>query len=707
MSRRARLIGTALLCALLHPAPAPAAKPATAAELWSFQPFSKQPAPSVKDPSWPRTRADLFILSAIEKAGLTPAPDAEPEVLARRLYFDLIGLPPSPEAVSAFTAAARRDLPQAIASLADRLLASPDFGPRWARHWLDVARFAESSGNTRNMTYPQAWRYRNYVIRAFNNNTPFDQFIREQIAGDLLPAATWQQHDAQALGTGFLNIGTKSLGEMDTLLYEMNVADDQIEATCRAFLGLSAACARCHDHKFDPIPTADYYAMAGIFRSTKNLALVETNNIMLDKEGLPLGPQGAEKLAARERHEKNRSALQLNNSDLLKKHQALHEQLERLAQASAPPAALTRERTLYAAQENKARDQAARLAILQKTIPAIPALGMGVSERDTPLNCALMDRGDHKKPLQEIPRGALSAIPVPWQPIATKESGRKQLADWIAHPQNPLTARVAVNRIWQHLFGQGLVPTPDDFGKMGQPPSHPRLLDDLAARFVEDQWDIKTLIRTLVTSRAYCQSSTPSARATEADGENRLLSHMNRKRLDAEPMRDAMLFVSATLDRQLLEGSQVATLSEKVQPQGREIGRRDFIVHDITDTVPYRSIYLPVVRGSQLPVLQCFNAADPSSVVGARTNHIIPVQSLFLMNSGFVMDQAQQLANRVSSTPPTQRIQRLWQLVFSRPPTAAEQKAVLTSLGPRLNEGSAWPGLCQTLLMTAEFQTVY
>ena len=262
------------------------------APLWSLQPVKEQAAPVVQNTQWPAGRVDRFILAELEKSGLQPNNDAQPATLLRRLHFDLVGLPPSLEEIAAFEQSWAANREAAIARVVDELLASPDFGVRWGRHWLDIARYAESSGNSRNMAYVLAWRYRNWVVEALNKNTPFDQFIRQQIAGDLLPAKTPAEHEANLLGTGFLTIGVKSLGEQNLLQYELNSADDQIDAVGRGFLGLTVSCARCHDHKFDPIPTRDYYALAGIFRSTALLSGVETNNRKEEADGVPLGANG-------------------------------------------------------------------------------------------------------------------------------------------------------------------------------------------------------------------------------------------------------------------------------------------------------------------------------------------------------------------------------------------------------------------------------
>ena len=672
------------------------AAPPPAELLWSLQPFAAQPLPAVKDADWPRSRVDHFILARLEKEQLTPNVGAEPLTLLRRVYFDLIGLPPSLEVVENFTL-------EQFPAVVDALLASPEFGARWGRHWLDVARYAETSGNTRNMAYVLAWRYRNYVVRAFNRDTPFDVFIREQIAGDLQPpAADAARHDDQLLATGFLNVGVKSLGEQDKDLYDMNVADDQIDATCHAFLALSANCARCHDHKFDPIPTADYHALAGIFRSTQNLSGVQTNNVLKEAEAMPLGRDGVRRLAAVQQHEKDLADITKDYTEVAKKRNSMRDEM-----AKMPKEIAAEKMTSLATLDREVTAWQAKLSSKKQHAPAPPQLGMSVREAALPLDCPVYDKGEIKKPLAPVQRGALSAIPVKLAAIGPKESGRKQLADWIASPQNPLTARVIVNRVWLHLFGRGLVETADDFGRMGTKPSHPELLDDLAARFVRDGWSIKTLIRELVLSRTYqLSSSTQSIAAQSIDPANLLLWRANRKRLEAEPLRDAILHLGGTLDLTPRDGSPIADKAEPITPQGREVGRKHFL-NDLVDDTTHRSIYLPLVRGAQLPMMQCFNAADPGLVIGSRSASITPIQSLLLMNSAQVMTQAAHFANRLPGTTPQEKITHAWQMACGREPTAQELQTLRAFISAADDTPTGWTQLCHALMQSGEFQTVY
>ena len=692
-----------------QPARAEAADP----PMWSLQPVTNPALPAVKRSDWPAVRADHFILAELEKNGLSPNADADAPTMLRRLSFDIIGLPPSLAEIAAFEMEWKQSPRDAIAQAADRLLASPDFGARWGRHWLDIARYAESSGNSRNMAYVLAWRYRNWVVDAFNRNTPFDKFIRQQIAGDLLPSAKPEERDENLLGTGFLTVGVKSLGEQDLVQYELNVADDQIDATTRAFLGLTVSCARCHDHKFDPIPTRDYYALAGIFRSTAHCTGVETNNRKEEADGMALGPDGVKRIAAVKEHAKQFADMTKEYTDTANKRKTMREELVKagIEPAKAKPAemppAMAEKLTTLVTLDKSVEDYKARLKEMKDKAPLPPPLGMAVQDKPKPVDSPLYFKGDVKKPQDAVPRGGLGALAVAFRAIPQGESGRRELADWIANAENPLTGRVAVNRVWQHLFGRGIVETPDDFGDMGVRPSHPALLDDLAYRFVREGWDVKALIRELVTSRTYRMTSSAGREpaALQKDPTNKLLWRMNRKPLEAEALRDALLELGGKLDRSPLIGSQVATLAEPITPQGRELGRRGFL-NNLADEPTRRSIYLPVVRGAGNPAMQCFDAADPNLVTGQRRATIVPGQSLFLMNSDLVLTQAQGFAARVLAEPATfdARIATAWRIALCRTPSSSEAQALREILAPAPDDPAAWAQVCHTLMMTAEFR---
>ncbi len=467
---------------------------------WSFQPLANPSVPSVQASDWRWDPIDHFVLQRIESAGLIPTRDAEPGVLLRRLTYDLTGLPPTQEQRTAFLADYARRGQRAVPPLVDDLLASTNFGERWGRHWLDVARYGESNGNdglSRNPTFPHAWRYRDYVIDAFNDDVPYDRFLTEQIAGDLMTAETPEQRDRQLIATGFLALGSKPAKAMNKN-FEMDVVADQIDVVGTAVMGLSIACARCHDHKHDPIPTSDYYALAGIFSSTKTMWGLAAN----EKLTAPKTP--------------------------------LHE----LQTATPAP--------------NPDPD----------ADPPGVAQAMGVRDRDKVGDCKINIQGESGKLGAEVPRGFLSACRTSAPPpeIETEQSGRKELAQWLTRDDHPLTSRVIVNRIWLHLFGQAIVSTPDDFGLYGAEPSHPELLDHLAIRFQKEGWSIKRLIRAIVTSRTYQLSSWCEPESWEADPENRLFARHLRRRLDAEALRDSVLQVSGELDTRPGHGSAVAHL---------------------------------------------------------------------------------------------------------------------------------------------------
>ncbi len=680
--------------------------------LWSLQAVAKPALPAVRQKDWPAARADHFILAELKKNGLVPNADADAPTMLRRLSFDLIGLPPSLAEIAAFETKWKQSPRDAIAHAADRLLASPEFGARWGRHWLDVARYAESSGNSRNMAYVLAWRYRNWVVDAFNRNTPFDKFIRQQIAGDLLALAKPEERDENLLGTGFLTVGVKSLNEGNVVQYELNIADDQIDATTRAFLGLTVSCARCHEHKFDPIPTRDYYALAGIFRSTAHCTGVETNVRNEEAEGMAIGPDGMKRIAAVKAHAKQLADMTKEYTDVAAKRNTMRDELvkagiqpDKAKPAEMPPAVAEKLSTLVTLDKS-VEDYKSRLKEMKEKAPVPPPFGMAVQDKPAPADSPLYYKGDAKKPQGAVPRGGLSTLAVAFRAIPPGESGRRELADWIASAENPLTGRVIVNRVWQHLFGRGIVETPDDFGDMGARPTHPTLLDDLAFRFVREGWNVKALIRELVLSRAYRMSSQSSTAGTQKDPANKLLWRMNRKPLEAEPLRDALLELGGTLDRSPLIGSKVATLGEPISPQGRELGTKGFFDGELPDEPTRRSIYLPLLRAQGNPAMQCFDAADPNLVVGQRRSTIVPSQALFLMNSELALKQAQGLAARVLAEPGTAdaRIVKAWRMCFTRKPSAGEVKILQKTIAATPDEPAAWARICQTLMMTAEFR---
>jgi cytochrome c553 len=660
---------------------------------WAFQP------PKVVEPrkpvnaAWPRSAIDRYILAALEARGLQPVGDADKRTLIRRVSFDLIGLPPTPEEVEAFVKDAS---PAAFEKVVDKLLASPHFGERWGRHWLDVARYAESSGKEVNFNYPQAWRYRDYVIKAFNDDKPYDRFIKEQLAGDLLPAADDKRKAEQLIATGFLALGPKSHNERQQLQFAMDVADEQIDAFSQAFLGLTAACARCHDHKFDPIPQKDYYALAGIFRSTETCYgtfRVIQNNHPSALVSLPAGsgqPSALEKVSKDEleRFKKEIADLRTERQKILRDGKGFG----------------TREAII----------NNVRLATVESKLAsydddgAPKLLAMGVRERFRTQDSPLFGRGEIDKPGEIVPRGVLQVV-TKKTPEIRRGSGRLELAEWVASPDNPLTARVMANRVWLHLFGRGLVATPDNFGVMGQPPSHPQLLDYLAVSFCDHGWSVKKLVKQIVMSRAYHLASASDPKCYEADPENALVWRMSPRRLEAEALRDAMLAVSGQLDRRPPRGSPVARIGEGNSQTLLRFG-------PIDGRATYRSVYLPVVRNQLPDVLSLFDVADPSLVTGERSSTTVPAQGLYLLNNPFVMAQADAAAEKLmTASSERERIQQAYLRFYSRPPTERETKAAEEFIakytrakekdrGPILRaERAVWSGFCQALFASAEF----
>jgi hypothetical protein len=656
---------------------------------WAYQPVKDCTPPAVNDANWAANDIDKFVRAAQEAKGVKPAPDADERTLLRRVFLDITGLPPTPEDVNAY--ASDTD-PQKYAKLVDRLLASPQFGERWGRHWLDVARYGESTGKSVNFTYPHAWRYRDYVIQAFNADKPFDQFIREQLAGDLLPAKDELEKSEHAIAAGFLAIGTKSLNERNRLQFELDLVDEQIDVFSQAFLGITAACARCHDHKFDPIPTRDYYALAGIFRSTETC--YGTINSIQARYATPLVPlpnsvpTGSAPLSKNERETLERQLKRLKSE--------LEDQVKKIGEKESFLAAN--------GVRNRIQIQLTESKLAQYEADGTPKrMAMSVREKGRVKDSPIYVRGEPEKPGDVVPRGSLQVITLAMEPIR-QGSGRKELADWVASPKNPLTARVYANRIWQHLLGRGIVGTADNFGVSGQTPSHPELLDHLATWLVSHDWSTKQLIKYIVTSRTYRQSAKFDAANHEIDPDNVLLWRTVPTRLDAEVIRDAMLAVSGKLDPSPAQGSPVAGQSEGYAQQLlREAGRRN----NLYDS-NHRSVYLPVIRDNLPEAMSLFDAADPSLVAGERGNTTVPAQSLFLMNSPFVIQQAEATAERLRSMGGTDadRVRAAYRLYYGRLPKDQELKAAtdfIANYSKNAKQRDAWTAFCQALFGSVEF----
>jgi cytochrome c553 len=595
----------------------------------------------------------------------------------------------------------------------DRLLDSPRFGETWGRHWLDVARYAESSGKTANFNYPHAWRYRDYVIAAFNADKPFDRFVKEQLSGDLLPAADDKEKVEHVVATGFLALGPKALNERNGLQFELDVADEQIDVTTQAFLGITAACARCHDHKFDPIPQHDYYALAGIFRSTETC--YGTVRFVQSQRPSPLIdlPDGSAPSAITAKlTDKERADTEQQIKDLQERIRKNTDPIQNIFPAAQVALLRSKLDSYHADGTPKllamgARDKRGFGGGFEPKGPKGPGFGGFGGSRsvgDSPLYA----RGEPDKPSGErIPRGTLQVMTKSPLRIRSTESGRKELAEWIASKDNPLTARVFANRVWSHLFGRGIVPTPDNFGAAGQPPSNQALLDHLAVTFMAEGWSTKKLIRRLVTSHAYQLDSTFDAKAFEADPDNALVWRTSPRRLDAECLRDAMLAIGGQLNMTPPIGSVVAQTGEG--PTGRpRLGGQGITaaINDPRDA--HRSVYLPIVR-EQLPEsLALFDFPDPNGVAGERAVSTVPAQALYLLNNPFVIRQSEAAADRLRgwNGSTADKVKRAYETFFARPPSAKETQAALdflTSYGRTATDRAAWAAFAQALFASAEF----
>ncbi len=696
-------------------------------KFWAFQPVKKPWLPAVRNTTWPRGDIDRFVLEALEAKNLKPVRDADKFTLLRRVTFDLTGLPPTEKEIDSFLADTSA---AAFEKVVDRLLASPQFGERWGRHWLDVARYAESTGMSRNYPYQYAWRYRDYVIDAFNKDKPYNQFVMEQIAGDLMEAeAQASVRDERKVATGFLALGSKDLNERNQLQFLMDNVDEQVDVMSRSMLAMSISCARCHDHKFDPIPQTDYYGIAGIFRSSE----------MLSGYGAKQG--GGNKLNEGTLHKLSGadSDLTPQQRDAVKKLASLTEELDRAQQKMAKlqkvkqnskadkndkpgkgDKAEAREEKIAAELRDARQDVTileSRVKELEKLVPARVSgfHAMGVREgkvMDTPLYI----KGEVEKPGKVVPRGLLqvatptsaSASTAPAMPA--NASGRLQLAQWIASPDNPLTARVMANRTWHHLFGDGIVRTVDNFGVMGEKPANAALLDHLAARLVANGWSVKKTIREVVLSRTYQLSSDFNRDNFNIDADNRLCWRQSQRRLEVEALRDAILQASGSLDLKPAQSSPIAKL-----PAG-EIGnqKKGGGVFDADSALSNkRSVYIPIVRSGLPNMYELFDFAEPSMVNGDREVTTVATQALFMMNSAWVVQQSTIAAERVLAAPGVSddggRVDLLYKRTLGRPATTLERQRALKFVQeyPATSAKNAgWVALTQTLIACAEFRYV-
>ncbi len=739
---------------------------------WSFQPLKPQTVPQPKNSAWAHKDVDRFLLAAIEEKKLKPVGDADPATMLRRIYFDLTGLPPSPVEVGQFFndwKAAGTDGKQQQAVLGkwvDKLLASSQFGERWGRHWLDVARYAESSGKDVNIAFPHAWRYRDYVIAAFNADKPYDEFLREQLAGDLIHASDSKEKAERTVATGFLAIGPKGLNEQNPRQYCLDLADEQIDTVSQAVLGLTISCARCHDHKFDPISQREYYGLAGIFLSTDTLIGTANgiqNRHATDLFELPVGTPTAMKAVPAADLAKAKQRI-----DDLKKEQreffaerfkagggaaqAPGNQLQRFLITSTQLGAL--EAMVKSVDEN---GKPKALAMGVKDLPATAPGGFSrigdfmrrgpqgrigrppefASIRDS----ALYARGESDKPTEKVPRGFPAVLAPSTAPaLPAKESGRRELAEWLVSPQNPLTSRVMVNRVWHSVFGQGIVESVDNFGTTGKKPSNQALLDFLAVKFQTptDQggygWSVKKLVRDLVMSHAYQLSSDYEPAAFAADPENALQWRMSKRRLDAECIRDAMLSASQQLELSPPLASIIGQAGDAPigGPRFRRGGVTEEQLANSGATTIVRSVYLPIARDVPPDALAVFDFSDASLVTGARDTTNVPAQALFILNGDMVASASRKLAERILAAYPggptggvsanlDQRLGLAFWITLGRSPTPNEKTAAWNFLqkfpsnsgkgdkaAPGLKDGedvrAAWTSFCRSLFASSDFR---
>ena len=594
---------------------------------WAWQPVKHVPVPEASNPDWCQTPVDNFILAKLDENSLKPNPPADKRTLIRRVTFDLIGLPPTPVEVQDFV---NDHSPDAFAKVVDRLLASPHYGERWGRHWLDVARYSDTKGqprrNNEDNLSPFAWTYRDYIIRSFNEDKPYNRFILEQIAADRL--TTSQQNPQNLAALGFLTVGDHYLGMQNDII------NDRIDVVSKGFLGLTVTCARCHDHKFDPIPQKDYYSLRGIFDSCAEPKIEP----IIGK--VPSTPAFYDYSRQRDRLATTVANLQAN--------------LPLLRRGTNAPAA---RRAAIQQTQQQMRQTEHQLAVLDFTNAASPPRAMVLEDMVRGHDSPVFIRGEAGNRGELVPRRFLQLLSAPVRPVFTNGSGRLELALGIASPNNPLTPRVMINRIWQHHFGAGFVPTPDDFGMMSDPPSHPQLLDYLAMNFMTNGWSIKKIHRLILLSSTYQESSANNPRYAVTDPGNRLLWRANIRRLEYEPLRDSLLAIGGLLDTNVY---------------GRSVNFRQ---HPDSNR---RTIYDFVDRANIDDVLVNFDFATPDMVSGIRHQTIVPQQALFLMNSPIVIELAHRLVAMpefVETPDDPDRLKFLYERIYQRPPT--DQEAAL------------------------------
>ncbi len=787
---------------------------------WSVQPMKDTAPPQVKNAGWVQSPVDRFVLQKLEAKNLKPAPRADKLTLLRRATFDLTGLPPTENEMRDFLA---DESPEAFKKVVERLLASPRYGERWGRHWLDVARYADSTGNDEDHRYPYAWKYRDYVIDAFNNDLPYDQFIREQVAGDLLPAKDGGEVNRRGvIATGFLALGPKAIAQQDKKKMLYDVYDEQVDVTSKAFLGLTVSCARCHNHKFDPILTKDYYSMLGMFASTRSFTNPESHvSAVLEK---PLVPKAEfdRHLAAKKEHQakeqrvriaigeivdevKDHAVVQHSaqladyflaarqvyhdgapladvsrqtnlNEEVLKKWidflkpgaevrgylnewnaaspdklavtaRGYHERFQKRFAEWSERVSKWRAEYQKALAENKAlpgkpsfeagddrffndvyfdsgpfavpeRDQKRfspeqwaqltkhrqELDQLKKAAPAEPEMACAIEDGDA-VEQKVFIRGDYNSPGEDAPKSFPAILARYDTKPAFNGSGRLQLAEWLTQPEHPLTARVMANRIWQWHFGEGLVRTPDNFGKTGERPTHPELLDYLARQFVRSGWSIKAMHRLIMLSSAYQMASDNPNIAADADPDNRLLTRFNRRRLSVEEMRDGLLAIDGAIDFTMGGSLQAGRGTDGENNQGR--------LSVNPEKLKRRTVYLPLRRANLPTLLNLFDFGDATTTSGKRQLTNVATQALFWLNSEFLTERSLDVAKSLlgaKELSDAARIESAYLRILNRQPAKEEVDQSLKYIegfkqkfaGEKADQ-KAWQSLCRALMASNDF----
>ena len=658
-----------------------------ARNFWAFKKATRPPVAKYDN----GTEIDAILNVEIEKHKLKPVEAADDYTIIRRLYFDLIGLPPSIEQIKGYVNDTSEDKYE---KLVDSLLQDEGFGEKWGRHWLDVARYAESSGQDRNLISPYAWRYRDYVIDSFNNDKPYDQFIKEQIAGDLLPHKSYKEYNNNQIATGFLTIGTKNI-QAQTKQFVADRNDDQIDAITRGFLGMTLSCARCHDHKFDPFSQQDYYGVAGVFNNTENMdGLYRGNNNTgyLGDYGLLVNKDTEDLYKKR----KTKEWLMLSEIwNLQQQIESIKTWNKRATPQQIDREIERREKVLISLMESLGDEYIKYLEYLEPV--------MSVRDKKKMTENKLAIRGEVNNLGEEVPRRLPEIFSDRPNLAFNNTSGRLELANWITHKTNPLTYRVHVNRVWRHLFGKGILDSFDNFGILGGEPTNLKLMNYLSTKFITGRLSNKRLIKTIVMSNAYKRSSKFDKHNYEIDPDNIYFWRMNEKRLEAEQIRDSLLFVSGKLDG---SHKNISDFQTGIKNSSKEL--RKYI-----GETRARSIYIPSLRDNKIEVLDIFDRPDNSLLNAERSVTTVSTQALFLMNNPKIIALAQEEAKvlieqnkKMGKTMPSilyrNNVNKMFLKFLGRPPTEQESKKSIEFI----KQDSDLAKLIQIIICTGEFRNV-